>query len=206
MVPTSLSSVRRRLVNPIDRLAAAWRFDRGVIAQPAQNAKRRHLLSLFTERNHDILVETGTYLGDTIAFFVPHARRIVSIEIDGTLHARAAERFANNANVELVLGDALESAPQIVSELEEPCLLWLDGHFSGGATGRSALDEPAVAILRRIAQLRCASGTTVVIDDLRRFGRESGVPALDSLLDASRATFPGASISVELDSLVIRAN
>jgi hypothetical protein len=196
----------RRLVSPLDRLLAAQRFDRGMVAQPAQHAKRRHLLALFKERGHDTLVETGTYFGDTVRFFLPHATRIVSIEIDRGLHARAARRFSRKNNVQIVLGDAVEWAPRFLSELDEPCLLWLDGHFSGGATGRGELSEPAVAILSRIAEFGSPPGMTIVIDDLRLFGRSPDVPSLVSLVDASRAAFPGARITGELDSLVVRAS
>jgi hypothetical protein len=195
----------RRLASPLERLGAAWRFDRGVVAQPAQLAKRRHLLELFRERGHDTLIETGTYLGETAHFFVPHAKRIVSIEIDAALHARAVELFSSVDNVEIVLGDALELAPRFVSELRSPCLLWLDGHFSGGATGRGELDEPGVEILRRLQPLVVPAGMTVVVDDVRRFGAIPGVPSLDVLIGNARETFPGARMTLELDSLVIRA-
>jgi hypothetical protein len=46
---------------------------------------------------------------------------------------------------------------------------------------------------------------TVVIDDLRLFGRSPDDPSLESLVDASRAAFPGARITAEFDSLVVRA-
>jgi hypothetical protein len=197
--------VPRRLANPLDRLAAAWRFDRGVSAAPAQRSKRRHLLALFKERGHETLLETGTYLGETVRFFLPHATRIVSIEIDPTLHARAARMFASSRNVEIMLGDALELAPRLLSVLDRPCLLWLDGHFSGGVTGRGEVDEPVVEILRRIQPNVVVPGTTAVIDDLRLFGNDRGVPSFDALVDAARSAFPGARLSVEFDSLVVRA-
>lgn len=184
---------------------AAWRFDRGVSSAPAQRSKRRHLLSLFKERGHDTLLETGTYLGETVRFFLPHAARIVSIEIDPALHARATRKFAGSRNVEIMLGDALELAPRLLSGLDRPCLLWLDGHFSGGVTGRGEVDEPVVEILRRIQPDGVVPGTTAVIDDLRLFGTDPGVPSFDSLIDAARSAFPGARLSVEFDSLVVRA-
>lgn len=195
----------RRLASPLERLDAAWRFDRGCVARPAQRSKRRHLLALFEERGHDTLVETGTYLGETVRFFVPHARRIFSIEVDPSLHDRAARLFGGDENVEIMLGDALEVAPRVVSALDGPCLLWLDGHFSGGATGRGELDEPVVEILRRIGGTEPPRGMTIVVDDLRRFGIDAGVPTLDTLINTAREAFPGSRTSVELDSLVIRA-
>jgi hypothetical protein len=199
-----LDALVRQLANPLDRFSAARRFDRGLVAQPAQRSKRRHLLALFREGGHDTLIETGTYRGETVRFFLPYAKRIVSIEIDATLHQLARHRFAANDNVEILLGDALEMTPRLVAELDGSCLLWLDGHFSGGATGRGELEEPVVEILRRVRELPSPHGMTVVVDDLRRFGRDPGVPPLYSLIDAARVAFPGARISAELDSLVIR--
>jgi hypothetical protein len=194
----------RQLINPLDRLSAAWRLDRGIAAAPSQLSKRRHLLALFNERRHDMLIETGTYLGETVRFFLPHATKIVSIEVDPALHARAARMFSDRQNVEIVLGDALDIAPRLISELDHPCLLWLDGHFSGGVTGRGAVDEPVVEILRRIHPDAVVPGTTAVIDDVRLFGTNPGVPSLESLLEAARRAFPQAHITVELDTLVVR--
>jgi predicted O-methyltransferase YrrM len=86
------------------RLLAAKRFDAGRVGPPADRAKRRHLLDLFREREHRIFVESGTYLGDTVAAFLPHAGRIFSVEIDPRLHGAAAARFAGEPQVEIILG------------------------------------------------------------------------------------------------------
>jgi hypothetical protein len=199
-----LSVSARRFLAPLKRGRAAWRFDRGVAAQPATYAKRRYLLALMRERSHDSLIETGTYLGETTAFLAQHARRVISIEIEPTLHARAVDRFKDADNVEILLGDGMEIVPRLVGELEGPALLWLDGHFSGGITGRGAFDEPAVEILRRIREQQPPAGMTIVVDDLRLFGADPTFPDLTSLIDAAREAFPAARLTAELDCLVIR--
>lgn len=199
-----LNASLRRAAVPLKRAQAAWQFDRGVPAPPATYAKRHHLLALLRERGHDMVIETGTYLGETTAFLASHVRRVVSIEIEPRLHALAVERFRDQQHVEIRLGDGMEIVPQLVSELDAPCLIWLDGHFSGGITGRGALDEPAVEILRRIETERPPRGMTIVVDDLRVFGSEPSAPALDTLVAAAREVFPKARITAELDSLVIR--
>jgi hypothetical protein len=150
-----------------------------------------------------VLVESGTYLGDTVAFFLPHARRIVSVEVEPKLFADARARFAGDAHVELILGDALEIIPQVVQVIPEPPLLWLDGHFSGGVTGKGSEIEPAGTILERLARIRIPPGITIVVDDLRLFGFEPAFPTLDDLVGSARAAFPRGRIYVGLDALVI---
>ena len=199
--PSHPMSVVGRLT---DRLSAARRYDSGRLGPPADHAKRRQLLELFRARGHEVFVESGTYLGGTVAFMVPHARRIISVEIEPALYEAARRRFGNEAKVELVLGDAAAVVPGFVAGLGEPALVWLDGHFTGGVnTVRGEAIEPAPGILESLGARDLPSGMTVLVDDLRLFGRGDGFPPLDELLLQARQAFPDAEIALGLDSLVI---
>lgn len=91
----------------------------------------------------DRLVELGTgsgYGAALAAFIVGPAGHVVSIEIDGALAARARAALASEPHVEVVEGDAMESAeswqgtPKVVvtfavDELPAP---WLDALPEGG--------------------------------------------------------------------------
>ena len=196
------SSPRASLGSIGQRVGAAWRFDAGKVNPPSDRAKRMHLQRVFTQRGHAVLVESGTYLGGTIQFMLPFAERIISVEIEPALHEAARRRFAHARHVELRLGDGAELIPQIVSELDEPPLLWLDGHFTGGVNSQPGMAiEPAPMILERLGT--CPPGTTIVVDDLRLFGRDNGFPGVDALVGGARTAFPAATIRVGLDSLVI---
>jgi hypothetical protein len=202
-IPSHPMSLLRRLT---DRLAAAHRYDAGEVGPPADRAKRRHLLEVFRGRGHEIFVESGTYLGGTVAFMLPHARRIISVEIEPNLYEAARERFAGETKVELHLGDAAAVIPELVASLNEPALVWLDGHFTGGVnTVQGTAIEPAPTILQSLGDLDLPRGMTVVVDDLRLFGRGDGFPPLDALVLGARRAFPDAEISVGLDSLTIFA-
>ena len=172
---------------------------------PEATAKRAHLLSLFRARGHQTLLESGTFVGDTVEYFMPHAVRIISVEVEPKLFADAQRRFAGVPNVELVFGDALHLVPGIVDQLEDPPLIWLDGHFSEGVTGSGDEIEPAASILARLGAVRTPPGTTIVVDDLRLFGEHPDFPGLDELVDRARQGFPDARIRVGLDSLVIES-
>jgi hypothetical protein len=200
-LPSHPMSIVGRLT---ERLAALYRYDAGQLDSPADHAKRRHLLRLFQARKHEVLVESGTYLGGTVAFMLPHARKIVSVEIEPSLYDAARRRFAGERKVELHLGDAATLIPELVAGLGEPALIWLDGHFTGGInTIRGKAVEPAPGILESLGRLELPRGTTVVVDDLRLFGRGDGFPQLDDLASAGRDAFPEATIAVGIDSLVI---
>jgi hypothetical protein len=186
------------------RAAALRRFDAGQVDAPSEHAKRRHLLDLFARRGHRIFVESGTYRGDTTAFFLRHADRLITVEVDPTLHRRAQERFAREPKVEVVAGDALVEIPRIVGELDTPPLVWLDGHYSGGSTGRGVEVEPALVIIKRLGDI-APPGITIIVDDLRLFGRLPDFPGLDDLITTARRSFPTASLQTGLDSLVITA-
>jgi hypothetical protein len=199
--------LRRSLPRPVremaQRVAAVKDFDAGVVGLPPPRAKRRHLLRLFGERRHECFVEAGTYRGDTVAFFLPHARRIVSVEMDEALWGAAARRFSGHPHVEVVLGDAEQEIPRIVAAITEPALIWLDGHYSGEGTAHGEHAEPAVAILERLGAVGVPAGTTIVVDDLRLFGRVPEFPSLESLVSVARSTWPQAHVYTGLDSLVI---
>ena len=47
-------------------------------------------------------------------------------------------------------------------------------------------------------------GTTVVVDDLRLFGREPTFPTLPTLVGRAQSAFPAAGVYTGLDSLIIR--
>jgi glycosyltransferase involved in cell wall biosynthesis len=172
---------------------------------PEGTAKREHLLSLFRARGHRTVLESGTFMGDTVEYFMAHAARIISVEVEPKLFADAQRKFEGVANVELVLGDALHVIPEIVAQLDDPPLIWLDGHFSEGVTGSGDEIEPAASILARLGAVGAPVGTTIVVDDLRLFGLHPDFPGLDELVQRARQGFPEARIRVGLDSLVIES-
>jgi hypothetical protein len=200
MRPSYQQGIGRYLQRP----RAMLRYDAGLVAAPSDRAKRRFLLRLFKERDHKLLVESGTFLGGTVEYFLPHARRIVSVEIEPRLYEAAQNRFKSSPSVELVLGDALEEIPRVLAGVSDPPLVYLDGHFTGGVnTEPGRFVEPAPGILEQLATLGLPPGTTVVVDDLRLFGRGDGFPGVDELTSAARSAFPEAAIYVGVDCLVI---
>lgn len=152
----------------------------------------------------EVLVETGTFLGDTVAALADIFPEIYTIEVEPKLHARAARRFRQQAGVHVVLGDSATRLPAILAGLPQNrrVMFWLDGHYSGGFTGRGADDCPVFDELRAIA----ASGLEqplVLIDDARCFGKLPGYPPLEEVCRLARTLFAHSALTVDNDVVKI---
>lgn len=185
-----------------NRRLAAYLLDRGVACQPSGYSKRRHLGAVFARRGHRVFIESGTYRGDTVAYFAHRAERVISVELDPALYRHSSARFAGVPNVAIILGNAVDVLADAVPTVGSPPLVWLDGHFSGGTTAQGTEIEPAPRLLRLLGPVS-PPGTTVVVDDLRLFGATPGYPGLDELVWAAREAFPTARMVAAFDSLVI---
>ena len=140
--------------------------------------KRRELLAALKRGNLSHFVETGTLLGDTTHVFATQGCTVYSVEVEPRLAALARARFEGNSKVHIVEGDSAIQMAGIIAKLAgAPALFWLDGHYSGGATGRGELDTPIVKEVETI--LKAAAPRSIVcIDDARCFGTEADYPTL----------------------------
>jgi hypothetical protein len=152
----------------------------------------------------EVFVETGTFLGDTTAALASEVRAIHTLEVEPSLRARAVKRFRNAPHVNVVLGDSGTALPGILAGLApgDRVMFWLDGHYSGGFTGRGERDCPVVEELHAIA----ASGLRAVhilIDDLRVFGTNPEYPSQQALKALAAELFPDAIQRVANDIFVV---
>jgi hypothetical protein len=120
------------------------------------------------------VVEIGTYKGVTTRRLSRIFDQVVSVEIDGALHAQATERLKRHTNVRLIHADGVSALPAIAQDVRK-AVLFLDGHFSGGDTGLGDEPEPILKELDAI-QENLSSFVAIVIDDFRLFGVDKGWP------------------------------
>jgi hypothetical protein len=116
-----------------------------------------------------IFVETGTYMGDTINNVKDAYDEVYSIELDAGYAARAIARFQNDKHIYIVNGDSAECLAPICRSIKSPAFFWLDGHWSGGDTGRGAKDCPLIEEVTSIME-NCRTACVLAIDDVRLFG------------------------------------
>ncbi len=160
------------------RELSAWRAS-GSPVPPPHFYKKRLVISFAEKFQLKNLVETGTYRGDMIEACRTRFKKIYSIEIDAELWRQANERFVKYPHVNILQGDSAEVLPQILQKIEGPCVFWLDGHYSGGVTGKGERETPIVSELGHIR--RQNQPDVILIDDARLFNGTHDYPDINEL-------------------------
>jgi hypothetical protein len=196
---TPLGTPARRWVIRRRQLRAARDWERNGQPLPAPEPIKREILRSYLHRyGLHVLVETGTFWGDTVAALLPDCRQIYSIELSEDLHRRAQKRFAKNAQVHLLHGDSAERLAALLPQIIEPALFWLDAHFSHNETARGALDTPIAQELQMVLSAP-ERGHVILIDDARYFGVDPHYPTVDELRQMVQRSGRALSFAVETD-------
>lgn len=153
-----------------------WRL-RGKPLPPPHPIKVDTILQTARQFGCKTLVETGTYLGDMIARTRHLFDRLYSIEVDARLHANACARFRDDSAVTVLLGDSAHVLPKILENLTTPTVFWLDGHYSGGETGKGELDTPIQTEVELILR-HPVRGHAILVDDARLFTGAGDYPTM----------------------------
>jgi hypothetical protein len=163
--------------------------------------KRLILASYIKRYRLNRFIETGTHVGDTLAYIANNKKiACISIELSDDYYSAAKHRFRGSPNVTLMHGDSGEVLPRYVRKLNEPSFFWLDGHYSGGNTGRGKLDTPVSAELEAILN-SSEKRHVILIDDARLFDGTNAYPRLDELLEKLRIN---GTYNVEVSVDIIR--
>lgn len=162
-------SFRRRLLREVYR-------GYGPMPHTAKMAALKHVFV-----DGATVVETGTFLGDSSYFLARQGFRVHTIEVSPSLSERVFPLLRRNG-VQCYCGDSAvvlaALIPRLIAEGNSALNFWLDGHWSGGITGKAQnYETPIVGELGLIAAQRSKlSELVVVIDDLRLFGNDPAYP------------------------------
>lgn len=119
------------------------------------------------------LIETGTWTGNTAEWAGQNFNKVVTIEASTYAYNIATTRLSVLPNVECVFGSSRTKLAEVLSRTKEPCLFWLDAHFSGGATYGSGDECPLMDELNAV--LNFDQEHFLMIDDIGCFlGRLDG--------------------------------
>jgi len=118
-----------------------------------------------------VFIETGTLTGTTVALANTLGfAQIYSIELSDKWYKHSVTRFAKLPHITIIHGNSGEKLGELLSKINNPCVIWLDAHYSGGDTAKS--DLPLYAELEAIGKHH-VKNHTVLIDDMRGFGRSN---------------------------------
>jgi hypothetical protein len=206
---------------------AAWR-DAGLLAPPAPSAEeQRREIAAWQEAGRPVppppsvkqavvaaygkhfgmrtLVETGTYLGQMVEAQRGTFAHVWSIELDKALARMARQRFADAKNVTILQGDSGEHLKDVLAASNEPCLFWLDAHYSAGITARGDTDTPIRTELELV--LTAPWEHVVLIDDARCFGADDfpDYPNVDEIRSIVAQHRDGWAVTVQDDIIRIHS-
>lgn len=115
-------------------------------------------------------VETGTWFGDTTWTMVDLFKKIYTIEFSQSIYEDAKNRFKNINNVNCLNGDSSKVLPNLLEDINENIIFWLDGHYSMGNTGLSDKSCPLLEECEAIDNKFKGAKSIIMIDDTRQFG------------------------------------
>jgi hypothetical protein len=130
-------------------------------------------------------------------------RTVISIELEPLLYERAKQMFSPYPHVSIIFGDSGEVLPNILARIKQPCLFWLDGHWTGGPikAARGKLETPIRQELHHIFQ-HSVKDHVILIDDARLFVGENDYPTLEQLREFVKTY--DSSMSFQLENDIIR--
>lgn len=121
----------------------------------------------FKKYPNEYFIETGSYFGGGILLAIEAKfKNIISIELSEKYYNICKENFKQHDNVHLYLDSSEKTLKDILKDIDKPITFWLDGHYSGGDTGRGELISPLMLELEEIGNHHIKNHT-ILIDDLR---------------------------------------
>jgi hypothetical protein len=118
--------------------------------------------------DYPCFIETGTLEAGTTLSMEPHFETLYTIEYSEKYYNAAKNRYTGN-KINFLHGDSGIVLETLLPTLNQKCIFFLDGHNSGGETGKSAKDCPLVEEITHIHN-ECKEAAIIIIDDYRLFG------------------------------------
>jgi len=178
-----------------------WRR-KGMKGPPPHLVKVQTVMRYARNKGIRLFVETGTYWGDMIQAVRGLYDEMWSIEVAHDLCVKAVKRFRSDPRIHIVEGDSAVVLPCVLRSISAPCVFWLDGHYSGGNTGRGVEDSPIKEELKHILGHHIRDHV-ILVDDARCFLGRDGYPTIEELTKQVQACRPEWIVSVVEDIIRI---
>ncbi|MBI4945023.1 MAG: hypothetical protein HY840_01325 [Bacteroidetes bacterium] len=174
-----------------------WKYS-GKPLPPPHRVKEITIDAYRFKSNYDILVETGTYMGDMIESQIKKFKEIYSIELSEKLWAMAVDKFSKYKHIKIIHGDSGKILGNITSQLTRSAIFWLDGHYSGAGTAKSNKECPIMEELDTIMKDK-EFKHIILIDDARLFVGKNDYPTIEDLTKYILSKDSKYRISIEND-------
>lgn len=187
------------------RLAAIKiRHFKGYLSRRPRNDlfyKQQRLLEIGNRYHCTTLIETGTYLGDTVKVARRYFDRVLSVELSEDLHNQNLKRFERYRNVFLWQGNSGKRMPEMLPRIAGTrALFWLDAHYSGAGTAKGENDCPIIFEMEAIAN-HSRRDHCILIDDARCFG-QAGYPSIEWVNEKLLTINPAFHVQIDGDCII----
>lgn len=176
---------------------------------PSYHEKRAFIERISNQFGTSIMIETGTFLGDTVDFFKDKFEEVYSIELSVELAEKAQKRFAAQNNVKIIQGNSGEVLVDITRKLSKPALFWLDGHYSSeffvnGEFIKTAKADKDTPIESELSTLMAADlPHLILIDDARLFVGAGDYPSIERIRSIIANSKYNYQLTVDTDIISI---
>lgn len=168
---------------------------------PPPNVIKQATITNYQQKyGYNLLIETGTFLGDMVEAQKSVFKKIISIELSIELFEAARQKFKNNKNILIVQGDSGKVLPAVLENVNEPAIFWLDGHFSAEITAKGDKECPIFEELQAIFDSKKLNHV-LVIDDARCFNGEGDYPTIEQLTEYVQSRNSNYQVEIKYDMI-----
>jgi len=148
--------------------------------------------------DNKIFVETGSLVGDGIQNAMDSGyESIISIECNPFYFKHCVERFKDNNNVKVILGDSSKDLFDAIKDINEPITFWLDAHYMWNDPNQDINKHPGsgkIPLIDELNQIKKhhLKNHIIMIDDL---------DPLSCLISPPNGDPPTGSVETQLKNL-----
>lgn len=146
-------------------------WQKNSFALPAPPNIKHKVLARYLN-NLEIVIETGTFRGESSQVLSQICGRVITIEADQKLYSRAKLILKEFKNIEIINQRREDILETLVSQAKGKIGFFLDSHFCGPGTHRGPSVSPIKFELEIIGRLcKQFPKVVVLVDDLRYFDK-----------------------------------
>ena len=136
----------------------------------------------------DILIETGTHVGKTAVWATDWFTHVYTIESVTHYYEVSRNKLRHKKNVTLINGFSQDVLQWLMLDIHQPCLFWLDAHWSRDLEGNKP--DVICPVLEELTIIKQSQYEHVIlIDDARLFEAKNNWPSLNDIKNAIERPF-----------------